>query len=465
MLSLTLAGGGEVSLFVKHLGPEEADNPDKQCRDREVRVYEELLAGADLPVARYYGSAWNEATGRREVFLEYVDDWSLKYQPLEHWFTAARRLAGLHAHFAARAGELLACDFLLRLDAGYLHAWAERALATVRDLYPELAAGLEPVVRGYARVADVLGRQPLTLVHNDLSPKNVLADRSSSPARICFVDWELAGVGCGLLDLVHLKYGLGPEDDRRMCAAYRAELAGTGLLPADPREWDALLAACELHKTVYRLALLPGLGAAGGPGRGLGRRGPGVPVPGLKEGNADEDPARGDDLPAPLLARQRLEPAALRAGLPRAGPRRLLPGGGRAPGVRRPPRPALCRSSTAPTASTSAPTMDAFGFTGRACQIYNRGEATFGLSLPAVAALAREADLLLNISGHVRTAAVLDNVRLRVYLDQDPVYTQLWHAEYGKEFNFTGHDVYFTVGLNIGTPHTDIAIRTVEATT
>jgi thiamine kinase-like enzyme len=219
-----------------------------------VGVYEKLLAGADLPVPRYFGAAWNEATGRREVFLEYVDDWSLRYQSLEHWHTAARRLAALHAHFAARAEELLACDFLLRLDASYTHAWAERALTTIRELYPDLAVGLEEVVRGCDRAADILGAQPLTLVHNDLAPKNVLADRSASPARICFVDWELAGVGCGLLDLVHLKYGLEAEDDRSFCAAYFAELAGTGLLPADPRERSAVLAACELHKTLYRLA-------------------------------------------------------------------------------------------------------------------------------------------------------------------------------------------------------------------
>jgi hypothetical protein len=254
ILSLSLAGGGEFSLFLKHLGPEEADNPDKRCRDREVRVYEELLAGADLPVPSYYGSAWNEATGRREVFLEHIDDWSLRYQSLEHWFTAARRLAALHAHFAARAEELLAYDFLLRLDASYLHAWAGRALTTVSDLYPDLAAGLEAVVRGCDRAADVLGSQPVTLVHNDLSPKNVIADRSKFPARICFVDWELAGVGCGLLDLVHLKYGLSPEDDQSFCAAYFAELAGTGLLPTTPREQSDVLAACELHKTLYRLA-------------------------------------------------------------------------------------------------------------------------------------------------------------------------------------------------------------------
>src|SRR5262249_22226379 len=37
-----------------------------------------------------------------------------------------------------------------------------------------------------------------------------------------------------------------------------------------------------------------------------------------------------------------------------------------------------------------------------------------------------------------------------------PVYTQLWCAEYGKDLNFGRHDVFVTVGLNIGTPHSDI---------
>jgi len=109
-------------------------------------------------------------------------------------------------------------------------------------------------VEHYGRVAEVLARAPLTLVHNDLAPKNVLADRSASPARICFVDWEMAGVGCGLMDLVHLKHGLDPASDEKMCAAYAAELAGTGLLPTGPLEREALFAACEAHQTVYRLA-------------------------------------------------------------------------------------------------------------------------------------------------------------------------------------------------------------------
>jgi len=254
VLTVSLQGGGERSLFVKHLGPEQADHPDKQRRDREVRVYEELLGEGGLPVVRYYGSAWDEATGRRQVFLEHVADWDLRYQGLEHWFTAARVLARLHAHFAGRAGPLSACDFLLRLDAHYLRQWAGRALGVVRGYATDLAAALAQVVTGYGRVCEVLARQPPTLVHNDLAPKNVLADRSHHPARICIVDWELAGVGCGLLDLVDLKYGLDPASDRAMWAAYRDELTRAGLPPDDPSELDRLFAACELHKTVHRLA-------------------------------------------------------------------------------------------------------------------------------------------------------------------------------------------------------------------
>jgi aminoglycoside phosphotransferase (APT) family kinase protein len=254
VLSAALEGGDEVRLFVKHLGPEQADHPEKQCRDREVRVYEELLGEEGLPAPRYFGSCWNEATRRREVYLEHIGDWNLKYQGLEHWFTAARRLAQFHAHFAGQAARLLDCDFLLRLDASQLRGWARRAHAVVADQSAELAAELARALGSYGRVCEILGRQPVTLVHNDLAPKNVLADRSRDPARICFVDWEMAGVGCGLLDLVDLKYGLAPADDERMCAAYREELAGTGLLPRGPQEVSRLFAACELHRTVYRLA-------------------------------------------------------------------------------------------------------------------------------------------------------------------------------------------------------------------
>jgi hypothetical protein len=97
-------------------------------------------------------------------------------------------------------------------------------------------------------------------------------------------------------------------------------------------------------------------------------------------------------------------------------------------------------------------TLERFGLFERACQVYNRGEATFGLSARDLTAVARDADLLLNMSGHVRSELILENERRRVYEDHDPVYTQLWCAAYGEDLNFAAHDVFFTRGTNIGTP-------------
>jgi hypothetical protein len=101
-------------------------------------------------------------------------------------------------------------------------------------------------------------------------------------------------------------------------------------------------------------------------------------------------------------------------------------------------------------------TMDRFGLMGRACQLYNRGEATFGLSLNSLIATAKEADVLINMSGHVKADFILSNIKQRVYVDQDPVYTQVWHAEYGEDLNFKAHNVFFSMGLNIGTSYTHI---------
>src|SRR5919198_4157632 len=156
VLSATLSDGQATRLFVKHLGPEQADHPEKQRRDREIRIYEELLDVADLPVARLYGCTWNEVSGRHELFLEYIDDWSLKYQELRYWFDAARCLARLHAHFAAQADRLARYDYLLHFDATYFCDWADRALAATREESTALATELKSVVREYEPVAWLL---------------------------------------------------------------------------------------------------------------------------------------------------------------------------------------------------------------------------------------------------------------------------------------------------------------------
>ena len=100
--------------------------------------------------------------------------------------------------------------------------------------------------------------------------------------------------------------------------------------------------------------------------------------------------------------------------------------------------------------------VDHFGFTDRAAQIYDEGTQGIGMSLARLLDIARDADLLINISGHITLDAILERVQRRAYVDEDPVYTQIWRAEYGKDLNLGKHDVFFSQGLSIGSQGTPI---------
>ena len=61
------------------------------------------------------------------------------------------------------------------------------------------------------------------------------------------------------------------------------------------------------------------------------------------------------------------------------------------------------------------------------------------------------AELLVNLGGHLRNRELLRRPRVRAFVDLDPGYTQIWHAQ-GYDVGLAGHDHYFTVGTNVGTP-------------
>lgn len=66
--------------------------------------------------------------------------------------------------------------------------------------------------------------------------------------------------------------------------------------------------------------------------------------------------------------------------------------------------------------------------------------------------LAGGAALLVNISGNLREPGLLERFERRAYVDLDPGFTQLWHAQGQLGDQLDGYDRYFTVGLNIGAP-------------
>lgn len=102
-------------------------------------------------------------------------------------------------------------------------------------------------------------------------------------------------------------------------------------------------------------------------------------------------------------------------------------------------------------------TMRRFGLKGSSWQIDRHGGPITGSRDELDRRLAGT-DLLINMAGHIRADSVFEQARRRVYVDQDPVYTQLWHGVYGKGDNLGigRHEAFATVGLNIGTPATDI---------
>jgi hypothetical protein len=96
--------------------------------------------------------------------------------------------------------------------------------------------------------------------------------------------------------------------------------------------------------------------------------------------------------------------------------------------------------------------MRAFGLQGAASLICDEGLRTHGLGWTELLERAEAADLLVNVSGHLRLQPILRRVARRAYIDLDPGFTQFWHAQGTGGAYLSGHDYYFTVGENIGTP-------------
>jgi hypothetical protein len=76
------------------------------------------------------------------------------------------------------------------------------------------------------------------------------------------------------------------------------------------------------------------------------------------------------------------------------------------------------------------------------------GRSGDGPGLGEVLDRAADAELLVNISGHLAIEAIKRAPERRAYIDVDPGFTQIW----ADGARLAGHDTYFTVGENIGRP-------------
>jgi len=95
-------------------------------------------------------------------------------------------------------------------------------------------------------------------------------------------------------------------------------------------------------------------------------------------------------------------------------------------------------------------TMQQFGLSEVSCLIYRDGQEVHGVGIQRLATMAQNGSLLFNLSGHLTLPEIKNSAGCKVYYDDDPGFTQFWHAEHNPGARLWDHDFYFTIGENIG---------------
>jgi hypothetical protein len=225
---------------------------------REIAVYQGVLPSHSIPAARYYGSVvapdgdgcWLFLEKVRGVELYQVGDFAL-------WQEAARWLARMHARMvpAVNTHGFDRDARLVRYDAEFYWKWMNRAaeFSEHSDRQGE-SRWLHCLAHRYQGVVDRLLGMPVTFIHGEFYASNVLVRTPSNEPNICPVDWEMAGIGPGLVDLAALVIGKWNwEQQRRLALAYHEEFSRDGGESQDfDNFWESLL-YCRLHLAVQWL--------------------------------------------------------------------------------------------------------------------------------------------------------------------------------------------------------------------
>jgi hypothetical protein len=184
---------------------------------------------------------------------------------------------------------------LLRYDGDFYRLWMRRARTFLRRA--EFSAQpradrrrIDWLAKRYDRIVERLVRLPATFIHGEFFPSNILVQKTETPRssrltprhpsplrpsplaargegmgvkgdqktrrklRICPVDWEMAAVGPGLIDLAALTAGKWKDEQKdALASAYRAALETAGGTPPTIDEFRTSLECCRLHLAVKML--------------------------------------------------------------------------------------------------------------------------------------------------------------------------------------------------------------------
>lgn len=249
------AGGQDISLVFKDSSPALAPGHSGGVKPtfvlgpaREIEAYRHVIGPAAIDAPRCHGSISDPRGGRFWLFLEHVEGELLwRIGDLAIWEEAARWLADLHGRALPAGGA-----GLLRYDADWFRTWLPRATST------PAGASLRRLAARWDHVVDRLCEWPVSLIHGEFYPSNVLVQRTESFVRVRPVDWEMAGIGPGLLDLAALTAGGWTEGQRRRLAEAYFSAWPERLARPDRHDFAVALDHCRLHLAVQWSGWSPG---------------------------------------------------------------------------------------------------------------------------------------------------------------------------------------------------------------
>lgn len=217
VVTVRTADADRLELLVKYDRP--GAEPQPSCRhgiDYCGRVYRSIIDRQPLPRLRAIGVLRFDSSKPPALVVEHLDGaFRVGEAPEVSGILSAAEWCGCFHGWAESHRDDADLDFLVRYDAGYYRAWGERAARLVAAA-GMAAPWLDRTRAAFAGMAATLAEAPVTIIHGELSPQNVLwRDGAIYP-----VDWESAAVAPGEIDLAALLFGWPEETVGRCIDAY-----------------------------------------------------------------------------------------------------------------------------------------------------------------------------------------------------------------------------------------------------
>ncbi|HZT08343.1 MAG TPA: aminoglycoside phosphotransferase family protein [Chloroflexota bacterium] len=258
-VEVTRADGSVIRLVCKDAGhdayPGSASVKPRFVVDpvREIETYRVALDPYGVGPT-WFGAIVEPRSARYVLVLELVQG-SLLFQigGLESWLHAAGWAARFHDQLAPAARAIAPSAHLLRYEERYYRTWSDRARAFARGSARH--DQIDAVVDAHDAAIPRLLSLPATVIHGEFFAANILI-RDDASQSVCPIDWEMAAIAPGLIDLAALAAGGWSESERSaIIDAYRGASNTYGRC-ADPAFADAL-DACRLHLAVRWLGWSP----------------------------------------------------------------------------------------------------------------------------------------------------------------------------------------------------------------